>query len=172
MNNDKPLRTFLEIPYDELEEMNVRATKKAKTESYSALEKEYRSYLLKEKNIKAVTLCFSDIEGKFHMIDYDKKFLLTSADNLTFDGSSVRGFTELRESDLRLGVDWASIRWLPSDVFGPGKVVMFADVLNRNKTAYESDMRLQLKLLVEDIQKNKTSLPMHQLKWRDSLWRE
>ena len=74
MNNDKPLRTFLEIPYDELEEMNIRATKKAKAESYVTLEKEYRSYLLKEKNIKAITLCFSDIEGKFHMIDYDKNF--------------------------------------------------------------------------------------------------
>lgn len=159
MNNDKPLRTFLEIPYDELEEMNARATKKSKTDSYATLEKEYRSYLLKEKNIKAITLCFSDIEGKFHMIDYDKKFLLNSADNLTFDGSSVRGFTALRESDLRLRVDWASIRWLPSDVFGPGKVVMFADVLNRNKTAYESDMRLQLKLLVEDIQKKQGLTP-------------
>ena len=159
MNNDKPLRTFLEIPYDELEEMNARATKKAKSEPYTALEKEYRSYLLKEKNIKAITLCFSDIEGKFHMIDYDKKFLLNSADNLTFDGSSVRGFTALRESDLRLRIDWASIRWLPSDVFGPGKVVIFADVLNRNKTAYESDMRLQLKLLVEEIQKKQGFTP-------------
>ncbi len=159
MNNDKPLRTFLEIPYDELEEMNIRATKKAKAESYVTLEKEYRSYLLKEKNIKAITLCFSDIEGKFHMIDYDKKFLLNSAHNLTFDGSSVRGFTALRESDLRLRVDWASIRWLPSDVFGPGKIIMFADVLNRNKTAYESDMRLQLKLLVEDIQKKQGLTP-------------
>jgi 2-isopropylmalate synthase len=36
------------------------------------------------------------------MLDYDKKFLLKSADNLTFDGSSVRGFSAQHESDLRL----------------------------------------------------------------------
>ena len=49
---------------------------------------------------------------------------------------------------------------------------MFADVLNRNKTAYESDMRLQLKLLVEDIQKKQGLTPMHRLKSKGSLWRE
>ncbi len=36
------------------------------------------------------------------MLDYDKKFLVKSYDNLTFDGSSIRGFTAQRESDLRL----------------------------------------------------------------------
>ena len=40
------------------------------------------------------------------MLDYDKKFLLKSYDNLTFDGSSIRGFTAQNESDLRLGIDW------------------------------------------------------------------
>ena len=59
----------------------------------------------KEKGIKAVTLCFTDIEGRLHMLDYDKKFLLDSLSNLTFDGSSIRGFTPQHESDLRLEVD-------------------------------------------------------------------
>ena len=36
------------------------------------------------------------------MLDYDKKFLVKSWDNLTFDGSSIRGFTAQKESDLRL----------------------------------------------------------------------
>lgn len=147
------LRSFLEIPYDELEEMNLKALQKAEKESFSSLEKEYRAYLGKEKRIKAVTLCFSDIEGRFHMLDYDKKFLLESADNLTFDGSSIRGFSALRESDLRLAVDWPTIRWLPSDIFGPGKVVLFADVLNRDKTPYQSDMRSALKLYAQELAK-------------------
>jgi len=110
------------------------------------LEKEYREYLSKEKDIKAVTLCFSDIEGKFQMLDYDKQYLLKgAANNLTFDGSSVRGYTVQRESDLRLIVDWGSIVWLPSDVFGPGKVIMFAFVANRDRTMYLSDFRWQLR---------------------------
>jgi glutamine synthetase len=54
-----------------------------------------------------VTVLFSDLEGRLHMLDYDKKFLIKSWDNLTFDGSSIRGFTAQRESDLRLGIDWA-----------------------------------------------------------------
>jgi len=34
--------------------------------------------------IKAVTVLFSDLEGRLHMLDYDKKFLIKSWDNLTF----------------------------------------------------------------------------------------
>ena len=54
----------------------------------------------------AVTVAFTDLEGRLHMLDYDKKFLLKSYDNLTFDGSSIRGFSVQSESDLRLGIDW------------------------------------------------------------------
>src|SRR3989338_7491112 len=146
MNSIIQIKNFLEIPYDELEEKNLEAKEKRVTTPPEKLEAEYKAYLSKEKRIKAVTLCFTDIEGRFHMLDYDKKFLLSSAENLKFDGSSIPGFTAQSESDLRLEVDWASIIFLPSDVFGGGKVVMFADVLGRDKTPYISDFRGQLKL--------------------------
>jgi glutamine synthetase len=146
MDNTSSLKSFLEIPYDKLEEMNLAAKEKAEILTPAELEKEYREYLQKEKKIKAVTLCFSDIEGRFHMLDYDKKFLLDSANNLTFDGSSIRGFTAQKESDLRLEIDWSSIRFLPSDIFGSGKVIFFAMVLNRDRAPYKSDFRGQLKL--------------------------
>lgn len=136
-----PIKNFLEIPYDKLEELNTTADEKRDTVSLEEQEKEYRAYLEKEPRIKAVTVCFSDIEGRFHMLDYDKKFLLSSGDNLTFDGSSIRGFTAQRESDLRLNVDWSSFYWLPSDLFGPGKVIIFGNVLNREGKQYESDFR-------------------------------
>lgn len=135
------MKPFLEIPYDELEELNLQAREKRDTIPAEEQEQEYRAYLEKEKAIKAVTLCFSDVEGRFHMLDYDKKFLLASADNLTFDGSSIRGFTAQRESDLRLQVDWTSFLWLPADLVGSGKVIMFANILNREGQQYESDFR-------------------------------
>ncbi len=147
------LKTFLEIPYDKLEEMNLQATQRAETAGVKGLEREYTNWLKKEKHIKAVTLCFSDIEGRLHMLDYDKKFLLESLGNLTFDGSSIRGFTPQHESDLRLAVDWSSIRYLPADVIGAGKVIFFASVLNSDRTPYHSDFRGMLKSYTEDLKK-------------------
>ncbi|MDH4087689.1 MAG: glutamine synthetase family protein [Nitrospira sp.] len=147
------LKSFLEIPYDELEEMNLKAAQRAEKAGAKELEQEYTSWLKKETHIKAVTLCFSDIEGRLHMLDYDKKYLLESLGNLTFDGSSIRGFTPQHESDLRLAVDWSSIRYLPADVIGAGKVIFFASVLNSDRTPYHSDFRGMLKSYTEDLKK-------------------
>ena len=85
------------------------------------------------------------------MLDYDKKFLLESLGNLTFDGSSIRGFTPQHESDLRLEVDWSSIRYFPADVIGAGKVIFFASVLNADRTPYHSDFRGMLKSYTKNL---------------------
>src|SRR5947209_17651794 len=79
------------------------------------------------------------------MLDYDKKFLLASADNLTFDGSSIRGFSAQQESDLRLGIDWPAFYWLPSDMFGPGKVLVLGEVQELDCTLYHSGLRARRK---------------------------
>jgi glutamine synthetase len=141
MNDQLPNDLFLTVPYGELEELNVGARDKRDRVPLKEQESEYRSYLENEKRIRTVMLCFSDLEGRFHTLDYDKKFLLDSADNLTFDGSSIRGFTAQHESDLRIQPDWSSFYWLPADLFGPGKVAMFANILNRDSTQYASDFR-------------------------------
>ncbi len=140
------LRAFLEIPYDELEVMNLEAKQqRIDRVDPDKVRKDRIKYLEQEKRIKAVTVCFSDLEGRLHMLDYDKKFLLKSHDNLTFDGSSIRGFSQQAESDLRLAIDWPAFYWLPSDVFGPGKVLAFGEVLSRDGQPYEGDMRGRLK---------------------------
>ncbi|MFO0985363.1 MAG: glutamine synthetase family protein [Planctomycetota bacterium] len=146
------LRDFLEIPYDQLEEMNLEA-KAARLNRVPAdrVRDERLKYLQGEKRIKAVTVCFTDLEGRLHMLDYDKKFLLKSADNLTFDGSSVRGFSQQHESDLRLVIDWPAFYWLPADVFGAGKVLVFAEVRSRDGTPYPADMRTRLKQYTDDL---------------------
>jgi len=140
------LRDFLEIPYDQLEEMNLeaKAERLARAPAGKIAEKRMR-YLADEKRIKAVTVCFADLEGRLHMLDYDKKFLLKAADNLTFDGSSIRGFSQQAESDLRLAIDWPAFYMLPADIFGPGKVLVFADVLEKDGTPYVADIRAKLK---------------------------
>lgn len=140
------LRNFLAIPYDELEELNLSAKKQRKDRvPANVIRDERLKYLTDEKRIKAVTVLFSDLEGRLHMLDYDKKFLLKSYDNLTFDGSSIRGFTAQRESDLRLGVDWSAFYWAPADIFGPGKVLVFGEVTDKDGSPYAADMRSVLK---------------------------
>ena len=151
---DTPLRHFLEIPYEQLEEMNLQAkSDRLAGEDPGRIREARTKYLVDEKGIKAVTVCFTDLEGRFHMLDYDKKFLLKSADNLTFDGSSIRGFSRQAESDLRLAVDWPSLYWLPADVFGPGKVLVFGDVEDQDGTPYAGDLRARLKVLAAELKK-------------------
>ncbi len=140
------LRDFLELSYPELEELNLAAKKQRLSRvSPDKIQEERIKYLTDEKRIKAVTVMFSDLEGRLHMLDYDKKFLLKSYDNLTFDGSSIRGFTAQRESDLRLNIDWSAFYWGPADIFGPGKVLVFGEVIDKDGSPYSADMRGILK---------------------------
>jgi len=148
------LRNFLAIPYDELEEMNLKAKKQRLDRvAPNKIQEERLKYLADESRIKAVTVLFSDLEGRLHMLDYDKKFLLKSYDNLTFDGSSIRGFTAQRESDLRLGIDWGAFYWGPADVFGPGKVLVFGEVIDKSGEPYTADIRSMLKVFGNGLHK-------------------
>ena len=146
------LQDLLALSYGELEELNLQAKEQRKNRvPMHKLQEERVRYLSDEKRIKAVTVLFSDLEGRLHMLDYDKKFLVKSFDNLTFDGSSIRGFTAQRESDLRLGIDWGAFYWAPSDIFGPGKVLVFGQVIDKDGTLYSGDIRAVLKAYADDL---------------------
>src|SRR5437899_12602722 len=107
MSNE--LRNFLALSYDQLEEMNLKAKEQRRNRvSVDKIREERLKYLTDEKRIKAVTVLFSDLEGRLHMLDYDKKFLIKSWDNLTFDGSSIHGFTAHRDSKLHLDIHWGT----------------------------------------------------------------
>jgi glutamine synthetase len=107
--------------------------------------------------VETITVCFSNIEGRLHMLDYDKDFLLNSHDNLTFDGSSVRGLTEQFESDLRLKLDWTSVYLLPA-IFSNQKdgvrLFIFAEILDKDSSAYSSDIRTLLKEELLELRQN------------------
>jgi glutamine synthetase len=150
------LRNFLAIPYDELEELNLKAKEQRRNRvPADQIQEDRLKYLSEEKGIKALTVLFSDLEGRLHMLDYDKKFLLKSYDNLTFDGSSIRGFTAQRESDLRLGIDWSAFYWAPADVFGPGKILVFGEVIDKNGEPYSADIRSVLKVFATELHKKR-----------------
>ena len=149
------LRNFLALSYEELEELNLKAKEqRQKRAPIHKVQEERLKYLNDEKRIKAVTVLFTDLEGRLHMLDYDKKFLIKSFDNLTFDGSSIRGFTAQRESDLRLTMDWGAFYWAPADVFGNGKVLVFGHVIDKDGTPYGADVRGVLKGFADSLFKD------------------
>src|SRR3977135_710245 len=149
------LRSFLELPYEELEALNLQAKEQRKKRiAPGKIQEDRIKYLTDEKRIKAVTVLFSDLEGRLHMLDYDKKFLVKNWDNLTFDGSSIRGFTAQRESDLRLAMDWSAFYWAPADVFGSGKVLVFGEVIDKDGSPYSADIRGRLKAFAGEMYKN------------------
>src|SRR6201997_3149373 len=150
------LRNFLSLSYEELEDLNLKAKEQRRNRvPIDKVREDRLKYLTDEKRIKALTLMFTDLEGRLHMLDYDKKFLLKNYENLTFDGSSIRGFTAQRESDLRLGIDWSAFYWGPADVFGPGKILVFGEVIDKNGEPYAADIRSMLKLFADNLYKKK-----------------
>jgi glutamine synthetase len=150
------LQEFLRLSYTELEELNLHSKEQRnKRVPLHQVQEERLKYLTDDKRIKAVTLLFSDLEGRLHMLDYDKKWLVKSWDNMTFDGSSIRGFTAQRESDLRLGIDWNSFYWAPADYFGAGKVMVFGEVIDKNGGSYTGDLRGVLKAYAEKLHESK-----------------
>ena len=153
-------RNFLALSYEELEANNLEAkAERASRISANEIREKRLKYLTDEKRIKSVTVLFSDLEGRLHMLDYDKKFLLGAHENLTFDGSSIRGFTAQKESDLRLGIDWSAFYWVPADFFGTGKVLVFGNVIDKDGTSYSGDLRGVLKAYSdEQFKKNNYTL--------------
>src|SRR5499433_739590 len=146
------LRNFLSLSYDELEQLNLKAKEQRKNRvAEHKIQEERLKYLTDEKRVKAITVLFSDLEGRLHMLDYDKKFLIKSWDNLTFDGSSIRGFTAQRESDLRHAMDWSAFYWAPADFFGSGKVRVFGSVIDKDGSPYTADIRGVLKGFAETL---------------------
>ena len=71
-----PLQDRLSLPYGELEDLNLQAKEQRKNRvAVEKIQEERLKYLTDEKRVKAVTVLFSDLEGRLHMLDYDKKFL-------------------------------------------------------------------------------------------------
>jgi len=53
-----------------------------------------------------------------------------------------------------LAIDWPAFYWLPADVFGPGKVLVFGIVKDQDGSDYVGDLRAQLKAYGEKLHKD------------------
>jgi glutamine synthetase len=108
--------------------------------------------MVKERDVKFIRLWFTDILGQL------KSFAITDDElegafdeGMGFDGSSIKGFARIDESDMLARPDpvtFQLVPWRPKE-----KAVgrMFCDILNPEGSSYEGDPRYVLKRNLEKI---------------------
>lgn len=112
----------------------------------SAKTKEDVIRIVNEQNVKFIRLWFTDILGQI------KSFAITSEElegafdeGMGFDGSSIKGYARIDESDMVAKPDPATFQLIPWRPKEKAVGRMFCDILNPDGTPYEGDPRYALK---------------------------
>ncbi len=102
--------------------------------------------LVKKKDVKFIRLWFTDILGQL------KSFAITAAElekafseGMGFDGSSIKGFARIDESDMIAKPDATTFVILPWRPKEKAVARMFCDILQPDGSPYEGDPRYALK---------------------------
>lgn len=110
--------------------------------------------LVKKYDVRFVRLWFVDILGQLKSFAIHVDELETAfSEGMGFDGSSIRGFARIEESDMVAIPDpttFALLPWRPKE-----KAVarMFCDIYNPDGTPYQGDPRYALKRALEKMKK-------------------
>ncbi len=109
---------------------------------------------VKENDVKFIRLNFCDLFGTQKNISIMASELESAFENgVAFDAHAIRGFSDVRHSDLFLFPDpstMAVLPWRP----GPGRVLrFFCDIKNPDGSAFSNDSRFLLKKISERAQK-------------------
>ncbi|MFC1864439.1 glutamine synthetase family protein [Chloroflexota bacterium] len=108
--------------------------------------KEYVLKTTKDKDIKLISLWFTDILGFLKSFDITPRELETVlVDGAGFDGSSIEGFARIDESDMIAFPDPATFQILPWSLPQHPVARMFCDILKPGGKAFEGDPRYVLK---------------------------
>jgi glutamine synthetase len=106
--------------------------------------------LVEKSNVKFIRLWFTDILGQL------KSFAITSEElegafdeGMGFDGSSIKGFARIDESDMIAKPDPATFQIVPWRPKEQAVARMYCDILNPDGTPYEGDPRYALKRNLE-----------------------
>jgi len=106
--------------------------------------------LVNEKDVKFIEFWFTDILGFLKSFTIPKEELPKALDEgMGFDGSSVRGFVRIDESDMIAVPDpntFVILPWRPKE---KGTARMFCDIYNPDRTFFEGDPRYVLKRNLE-----------------------
>ena len=105
---------------------------------------------VEKNNVKFIRLWFTDILGQL------KSFAITSEElegafdeGMGFDGSSIKGFARIDESDMIAKPDPSTFQIVPWRPKEQAVARMYCDILNPDGTPYEGDPRYALKRNLE-----------------------
>ena len=106
--------------------------------------------IVKERDVKFIRLWFTDILGQL------KSFAITDdelegafSEGMGFDGSSIKGFARIDESDMLARPDPVTFQLVPWRPKEKAVARMFCDILNPDGSPYEGDPRYVLKRNLE-----------------------
>ncbi|HEC69015.1 MAG TPA: glutamine synthetase [Candidatus Omnitrophica bacterium] len=106
--------------------------------------------IVKERDVKFIRLWFSDITGQMKGFTITREELEDAlSDGMGFDGSSIKGFARIDESDMIAMPDASTFTILPYRPKEKAVAGMLCDILNPDRTPYQGDSRYILKKVLE-----------------------
>jgi len=110
--------------------------------------------VIKNQDVKFVGLWFTDILGRLKSVSIPASELETAFDEgVGFDGSSIKGFARIDESDMVAKPDPATFQIIPWRSKGDVVARMFCDIQNPDGSPYEGDPRYILKRSLERLER-------------------
>jgi glutamine synthetase len=106
---------------------------------------------VEERGIRFVQLWFTDVLGRhkaFHVTPAELEDALDQG--MTFDGSSIDGFSRVQESDVLARPDLTTFQLLPWYEEGAGVARVFCDIVNIDGTPFDGCPRQQLRRVLSD----------------------
>ncbi|GFP27269.1 glutamine synthetase family protein [Candidatus Hakubella thermalkaliphila] len=108
------------------------------------------SRLVEENDVKFIRLWFTDILGRLKSFAIPKEELkMAFSEGMGFDGSSIKGFARIDESDMIARPDPSTFAILPWRPREKAVARMFCDILQPDGSPYEGDPRYILKRNLE-----------------------
>lgn len=106
--------------------------------------------LVEENDVKFIRLWFTDILGRLKSFAIPKEELeMAFSEGMGFDGSSIKGFARIDESDMIARPDPSTFSILPWRPREKAVARMFCDILQPDGSPYEGDPRYILKRNLE-----------------------
>jgi glutamine synthetase len=110
--------------------------------------------IVKEKDVKFIRLWFTDILGQVKSFAITREELSGAFDEgMGFDGSSIKGYSRIDESDMVAKPDPSTFQLIPWRPKEKAVGRMFCDILNPDGSPYEGDPRYVLKRNLERLKK-------------------